>query len=101
MPTSTANDILEVLGEDHQEIGRRFAAMADVPSDRLAETFWRLIEILVHHEVAEEIVVYPALRTLPGDQGSPTPEPLSSRRWSTPWCLWTNSFQKVSSSPPK
>lgn len=66
MPASTANDILEVLGEDHQEIGRRFAAMADVPSDRLAETFWRLIEILVHHEVAEEIVVYPALRKLPG-----------------------------------
>ncbi|MGH8988632.1 MAG: hemerythrin domain-containing protein [Acidimicrobiales bacterium] len=45
---------------------RRFAeAVAAGPSTR-GELFWKLTNDLVRHEVAEEAVVYPSLRDVPG-----------------------------------
>jgi hemerythrin superfamily protein len=49
-----------------------------------AEAFWQLTELLVRHEVAEEVVVYPALRKLTGGKGSQMRVSLNNRKLSTP-----------------
>ncbi|MGA3215115.1 MAG: hemerythrin domain-containing protein [Acidimicrobiales bacterium] len=59
-------DILQVLEEDHRAIKEAFHNIVTVPTCRHADAFWALIELLVRHEVAEEAVVYPALRKIPG-----------------------------------
>lgn len=54
------------LEQDHEEIKRRFADLESAGPDTRAELFWKLTDQLVRHEVAEEVVVYPALRQVPG-----------------------------------
>jgi hemerythrin superfamily protein len=44
----------------------RFAELEAAQPDRRPQLFWELVEELVRHEVAEEVVVYPALRDDPG-----------------------------------
>jgi hemerythrin superfamily protein len=57
--------IVNLLIEDHRSVEQRLASFPAPSEDRMAQ-FRRLVEELVRHEVAEELVVYPALRKLPG-----------------------------------
>ena len=59
-------DILLLLHEDHRQVEMLLAEFDTVPMGRRNELFWRLVNELVRHEVAEEVVVYPALRKLAG-----------------------------------
>jgi len=63
MPT---DDLVRLLEEDHHLVEARFAEFDTVGPANRVELFWKLTNDLVRHEVAEEIVLYPALRKLPG-----------------------------------
>jgi hemerythrin superfamily protein len=58
----TAIDILDLLTADHQAIEARFTELNDVGPDLVTQVFFKLTEELVRHEVAEEVVVYPAIQ---------------------------------------
>lgn len=60
------HDILDLLLADHREVERLLAEFDAVSLSGRIELFWDLTHTLVRHEVAEEIVVYPAVRDLPG-----------------------------------
>jgi hemerythrin superfamily protein len=64
-----ADDIVAVLSQQHErvrallaELHETVAAVADITSD-MAEPFQELVRLLVAHEAAEELVVYPTLRS--------------------------------------
>lgn len=63
------DDVVDVLSRQHDrirallaELHETVAAVADITGD-MAEPFRELVELLVGHETAEELVVYPALRS--------------------------------------
>src|SRR5581483_1621526 len=63
------DDIVLVLSAQHErirallaELHETVAAVADITSD-MAEPFQELVRLLVAHEAAEELVVYPTLRS--------------------------------------
>ena len=65
----SADDIVAVLTRQHErvrallaELHETVAAVADITGD-MAQPFQELVRLLVAHETAEEIVVYPTLRT--------------------------------------
>jgi hemerythrin superfamily protein len=60
------DDIISLLEQDHQAVRERFSELEAAGVDDRAQLFWELMEQLVRHEVAEEAVVYPALRQEPG-----------------------------------
>jgi hemerythrin superfamily protein len=62
------DDVVDVLTSQHErarallaELHETVAAVADITGD-MAEPFGELVRLLVAHEAAEELVVYPALR---------------------------------------
>jgi hemerythrin superfamily protein len=65
MQTPAPDDIIALLSEDHQLVEQRFAEAREAGEDTEGERFWKLADLLVRHEVAEEMVVYPALRAAP------------------------------------
>ncbi len=66
MPLAPSDDIVSLLTQDHEAIRQRLSEVCDAPPESRKELFWKLTDQLVRHEVAEELVVYPALRDLPG-----------------------------------
>lgn len=64
--TSPADDVVRLLEEDHRLVEQRFEELSTSGASMRGELFWKLTNDLVRHEVAEEIVVYPALRQLAG-----------------------------------
>ncbi|HVC14438.1 MAG TPA: hemerythrin domain-containing protein [Acidimicrobiales bacterium] len=60
------DDVVRLLEEDHRLVERRLDELSSADASTRGELFWKLTNDLVRHEVAEEIVVYPALRQLPG-----------------------------------
>jgi hemerythrin superfamily protein len=66
MPT---DDIISLLRQDHEAVQERFSEFRAAPPDARLQLFWELTEQLVRHEVAEEVVVYPAVREEPGGPG--------------------------------
>lgn len=60
------DDVVRLLEEDHQLVKSRLEALSAASADGRAELFWKLTNDLVRHEVAEEVVVYPAVRDVPG-----------------------------------
>ena len=65
----SGDDIVSVLSNQHErvrailaELHETVAAVADITRD-MAEPFQELVQLLVGHEAAEELVVYPTLRT--------------------------------------
>jgi hemerythrin superfamily protein len=60
------DDIISLLEQDHQAIRERFSELDGARADDRPQLLWELVEQLVRHEVAEEAVVYPALRREPG-----------------------------------
>ena len=63
---SPVDDVVRLLEEDHRLVARRLEQLADAGPSTRGELFWKLTNDLVRHEVAEELVVYPALRDVPG-----------------------------------
>ncbi len=60
--SSENRDLIELLLEDHAKAKAMFGSIDDEGTD-FASFFPRLVKDLVTHEVAEEEVVYPALRS--------------------------------------
>ncbi len=61
-----AQDVLQLLKEDHQAAEKLLARFEEVaPADR-GDYFCEVVHTLVGHEVAEELVVYPDLRQSSG-----------------------------------
>jgi hemerythrin superfamily protein len=65
----SADDVVAVLTYQHErvrallaELHETVAAVADITRD-MAEPFRELVRLLVSHETAEELVVYPTLRS--------------------------------------
>jgi hypothetical protein len=59
------DDIVSLLTQDHEAIRERFMELETSEPEVRAQLFRELTQQLVRHEVAEEIVVYPALRHEP------------------------------------
>lgn len=66
MNTAPPDGIVTLLVEDHRSVEQRMADFVGTAPDSRAEAFWKLTDELVRHEVAEEVILYPALRSLPG-----------------------------------
>ncbi len=67
----TRDDIVSLITADHETLPRSFEAVAgaagpDTGGADRARAFAELAEMLVRHEVAEEMVLYPAVRKLDG-----------------------------------
>jgi hemerythrin superfamily protein len=58
--------IVSLIQEDHAALRRELDALEQATDAERPRRFADLTEHLVRHEVAEELVVYPALRRLPG-----------------------------------
>jgi hemerythrin superfamily protein len=61
--TDTSGDIVELLSQDHEEAKRLLNQITNAPASEREELFWKLVPELVRHEVAEEVVVYPTIRS--------------------------------------
>jgi hemerythrin superfamily protein len=62
------DDVVSLLTQDHEAVKRRLLEFDGATTEVRAELFWKLTDHLVRHEVAEEVVVYPALRKVPGGE---------------------------------
>lgn len=60
------DDLIRLLEEDHRLVEVRLSELDTAGGASRGELFWKLTNDLVRHEVAEEIVLYPALRRVPG-----------------------------------
>jgi len=56
-------DIVELLQQDHEKAKAMLAKITSAAPEARAELFCELVPDLVSHEVAEEIVVYPTIRS--------------------------------------
>ena len=63
MSTATTTDIVHLLEADHHRIERELGRFDAVSVDERESYFCELVHLLIGHEVAEEIVVYPAIRS--------------------------------------
>ena len=66
MVESDKRDAVEFLTHQHDEIRRRFGAVALAPDGLRGREFESLMRLLAVHETAEEEVVYPVLRQVGG-----------------------------------
>ncbi len=60
------NDLVALIEADHRSIERALDGIARRSGRWLVPAFWALADRLVRHQLAEELVVYPELRQLPG-----------------------------------
>lgn len=59
--------VIQLLKRDHENAEALLEALDGTPQDELGDYFCNLREELVRHEVAEELIVYPAFRrNVPG-----------------------------------
>jgi hemerythrin superfamily protein len=66
MAVLPTDDIVTLLAQDHETVGQRLSELESAAPELRSDLFWELVQQLVRHEVAEEMVVYPALRHVPG-----------------------------------
>ena len=66
MTIAPADDLVSLLTADHAAVEQRFAEFDSARPESRAELFWKLTDQLIRHEVAEQVIVYPELRKLPG-----------------------------------
>jgi len=60
--TSAQNDVIQSLETDHRQAEQLLARFDTISMDQRDSYFCEVVNELIRHEVAEEIVVYPALR---------------------------------------
>lgn len=65
MGIAPSDDVVSLLTQDHAAVRQRLSEFDTADPESRAELFWKLTDQLVRHEVAEEIVVYPAVSELP------------------------------------
>ncbi|MDA8289766.1 MAG: hemerythrin domain-containing protein [Actinomycetota bacterium] len=58
-----ATSIIELISADHEHVKEHFSELEEIPGAKLGDWFCELRELLVRHEVAEEVTLYPALRS--------------------------------------
>jgi hemerythrin superfamily protein len=68
-------DVVELLRRDHHDAQALLSRLDQITDDELEEYFCEVREALVRHEVAEELVVYPAFR-----RAEPTLEAVAEER---------------------
>lgn len=61
--TDSGTSIVDLIRSDHAEIERLLSRFEDTPADRRGEYLCEVTHELSRHEVAEEQVLYPALRS--------------------------------------
>lgn len=61
--TTTTKDIVELLLEDHETAKALLTKISAAAPEQREALFWELVPELVRHEVAEEVVVYPTIRS--------------------------------------
>jgi Hemerythrin HHE cation binding domain len=66
MGVAPTDDIVFVITQDHTALRQRLSEFETASPDTRAELFWKLTDQLVRHEVGEQVIVYPALKELPG-----------------------------------
>ena len=59
-------DIVSLITDDHEAVKRSLSAVTEAQGAERGGAFHQVTELLVRHEVAEEMVVYPAVRRLDG-----------------------------------
>ena len=63
MTTTSTTDILVLLDDDHRAVEEMLGQFDDLVLADREHYFWTVVAELVAHEVAEELVVYPAIRS--------------------------------------
>lgn len=61
--TVTDQSVVDLLLSDHRKVEQLLGRFDAVPSSQRGDYFCEVVHDLVQHEVAEELVVYPALRS--------------------------------------
>ena len=61
--TDSGASIVDLIRSDHEQMRELLARFEATPADRRAEYLCEVTHTLVRHEVAEEMVVYPAIRS--------------------------------------
>ena len=70
MPETRTGTIIDHLTADHEQIKGLLSDVMFVKPENRSDVFCELVTELVQHEVAEEMVVYPAVRELSPDAGA-------------------------------
>jgi hemerythrin superfamily protein len=63
MAETRTGDIVDLLSQDHEEAKQLLNQITSAAPDARNDLFWELVPALVRHEVAEEVVVYPTIRS--------------------------------------
>jgi hemerythrin superfamily protein len=63
MTVTSSGKVVDLLQADHEQVKALFGQLTSTPPDAREDLFCHLVTELVRHEVAEEIVVYPAIRS--------------------------------------
>jgi hemerythrin superfamily protein len=63
MTNTQTGDIVDLLSHDHEEAKQLLEKIMTAQPSAREDQFWELVPALVRHEVAEEIVVYPTIRS--------------------------------------
>ena len=90
-----------VVTQDHTAVRQRLSEFDTASSEAGAKLIRKLTDQLVRHEVGEQVVVYPALKELPG--GSQVAEAENCRRrlkLKSSWPQWAIWIQKAMNSEP-
>lgn len=66
--TEPHDDVVSLITQDHAAVKMRFAEFDTVSPESRSELFWKLTDQLVRHEAAEQEIVYPAIKRLPGGE---------------------------------
>jgi len=62
MSATARTDILDLLVADHEAVKKQFASLDKAAPEERQPLFCELVQDLVRHEVAEEVVLYPTIR---------------------------------------
>ena len=63
MTETRTGDIVDLLSQDHEEAKQLLEEITGAAPGARKDLFWELVPALVRHEVAEEVVVYPTIRS--------------------------------------
>jgi hemerythrin superfamily protein len=63
MTETHTRDIVDLLSQDHEGAKQLLTQITSASPEARNDLFWELVPALVRHEVAEEVVVYPTIRS--------------------------------------
>jgi len=80
VPDDTTEDVVDLLLDQHARIEELFLLAAGAGGRTRADAFAELVRLLAVHETAEEEIIHPLSRTLPGDNDAMVDERLREER---------------------